>query len=546
MLRSVYGKTLRDLRWSTLAWGGGIAVLILATAMARAIAFPDEESRLRLAAEVKGGLSVVQVVYGPPRSLETLGGFIEWRVLGLAPVLLGLHLIIAATGVMRGAEESRTIELVLASPAGRTRVFLQQVAALGTSLAAAVALVVVAALIAGPLSGDPVLPLVHISGMAANVLMVAAWAGAIALLAAQLFSRRRVAALAASGVMILAHLLNTLPLVATDLAPLRNLSPLRLYSASSPLSNGHTALWALALLALISAANCTLAFVANRRRDLFDSYHLRGRAPVASKTRRVAPGPSRPGLLFRNSLTYGLRDYAGTAAAWGVGLALFAVLMTSLTPNIREAIQEQPSSDVLRRFGGSEREILSTMLFTFLLPPLVAVLGVTLAAGWAADELSQRLELEAAAPIERWRLFIGRLAAAVGAALLALVAVVFATAVAVLVAGTDVPLAAIAGAGAGLLALVALVVSFGFAAASIRPAIAGAACGGFVAASYFADLVIPLLGWPDWTTSMTLFGLYGSPLESGYEPTRIAALAAIALALAAAGALRFQSRDITR
>ena len=138
-LRSVYLKTLRDLRWGVLGWGGGLGMLVLVTAIGWTKAYPDQSSRLQLAAQIQGGLSVAQAIYGPPRAIDQLGGFVEWRTLGLAPVLLGLYLILAATGMTRGAEDAKTIEVVAATPRTRSRVLVEQTGAAITGLAVALA-----------------------------------------------------------------------------------------------------------------------------------------------------------------------------------------------------------------------------------------------------------------------------------------------------------------------------------------------------------------------------------------------------------------------
>jgi ABC-2 type transport system permease protein len=551
VFRSVYLKTLRDMRWGALGWGVGIGLLVAVTAAAWAAAYPDETSRSQLAAQLHGGLSAAQVMYGPPRHVDELGGFIEWRVLGLAPVLLGLYLILAATGMTRGAEDSRAIEVVVATPRTRSRVLLEQAGALATGIAAAMAVVGLFTLTTGVLAREHAPGALRIAGACANVGVAALLFGAVGLCAAQFIAPRRAAALVSAGAMIGLHLVNTVPLVVPGLTGIRYASPLYLYTRSSPLSDGHMDWLAFAGLALASAVLTGLAFVASHRRDLFDTYHPRRRPRLTHEGRTTSggTGAAKRQVFLRNSLGRGLGDAAGATLAWTAGLGLLAVLMTALTPNVREALLEQSRGPLFRQLERagmlSERGILSALVFSFI-PPLATVFSVTLAASWAADELNQRLELELAAPVPRWRVFAGRLAAAIVSQAAAITAMALAIVIAIKAEGIDVPVAAVGAASWTLVVLGACVVSCGFAVASWRPGLTAALAGSFVASSYFASLLIPLLGLPGWARYISVFGLYGSPLSDGVSYWRVAVLLGLTAALAVAGAAGFQRKDIAR
>lgn len=65
---------------------------------------PSAEARERLAQQVEsGGLVFSQVVFGEPRQIDEFAGHVEWRALGLYPLLLGLFMVPASTGTSRGA-----------------------------------------------------------------------------------------------------------------------------------------------------------------------------------------------------------------------------------------------------------------------------------------------------------------------------------------------------------------------------------------------------------------------------------------------------------
>jgi ABC-2 type transport system permease protein len=547
MLQSVYLKTLRDLRWGVLGWGVGIGLLLLVTAAGWAIAYPDEPSRMQLTAQIEGGLSVAQVFYGPPRNIDTVGGFVEWRTLGLTPVLFGLYLILSATAMTRGAEESRTIEVVAATPTTRARLLIEQAAALATALVLASAILGVLTVGAGLVAGEPTPDPARVTGASANVAAGAFLFGALGLLTAQVFERRRTAALAATGAMVLCHFANTLPLAVRGLNWLRYLSPLYLYTRSSPLSNGHMDWLAFGGLLLVAALVAGTALFASERRDLFDTYHQHRRPLTRPEALAVSgcSGPATPQLFLRNSLGRGVRDAIGTAVSWAAGLSALAVLMTALVPNMRTAFLQRPSGAL---FGGlvTERSLLSALLFSFLLPPLIAVFGVTLAASWAGDEVNQRLELELAAPVPRWNMFMQRCIASVALQAVVLGVVALAIVVTIELGHVDIPVEGVGAASGSLLVLAACAVAMSFAIASWRPSLAAAAAGGVIAVSFFADLVIPLLGLPSWVRYLTMFGLYGFPLANGVSYWRVGVLFAATVAFAVAGAIRFQHKDIAK
>ena len=348
--------------------------------------------------------------------------------------------------------------------------------------------------------------------------------------------------------MIIAHFLNTLPLVAPHLNAARYSSPLYLYSRSSPLSDGHldvpgvSGMLALALLVFAAA----LAGAA--RRDLFDVVNLPGWSPKLRVRRPAESGPSRA-FGMKNGFTRGIGDNLGSVVAWAVGLAVFSALLTALTPNIRSALLEQATSAVAKQLiqAGltSEKAILSLMLFSVLLP-LIAVFAVTIAAAWSGDELNQRLELELVAPVPRWQMFLQRWLAAAVSVGLAAAATAAAIALAIEFGQLDVPLTAVGNAAWTLVLLGACVCAVGFAVASWRPGLVAAVAGAFVAVSYFANLLIPLFGWPDRTRYISVFALYGSPMEDGVGFIRIGTMAAATALLVLVGAAAFQRRDIAK
>jgi ABC-2 type transport system permease protein len=553
LLRSILLKTLRDQRWPALAWGGGLGALLVISAAGWARAFPDAASRRQIALQVESGLSAVQVIFGEPHNVDQLGGFLAWRILSIYPVMLGLFLVIAATGASRGAEERGETAVVLLASRGRGRMIAQQAAGLGLALVAAGALIWAALLVCGPVAGEPVLSPARAALAVLNVGLSAALFGAAALLVAQFASTRRAAALAAGVALFASHLWSNLGLIVPPLRGVRRLSPLFLTSLSTPLADGHTDPMALALLAVLTCGCVLAAGWLFARRDLESVVRVRVPAVAAMFLWRWTSGGARPGgrlWLLRNPIGRGLRTSLPSAMTWGVALGVYAALFTALTPAVQRALEEQVNAqsliEALRRGGfTSTAGVLNSALFS-LLPVLLAMFAATLAIAWSAEERAGRLELELTAPVPRRRYFVER----VGAALLAVLIVVALAGAGLLIAAflarLDLPVARTLAAVALLVPLAGVVAAFGFALSAWRPDPVAAILTPALAVSFFLDLLAPLFDLPDAVRNLSVFRLYGQPLIAGVDWERMAVLLALIALFTLTGSVAFARRDIVK
>jgi ABC-2 type transport system permease protein len=74
--------------------------------------YPDEASRQQFAAAFQGNLAL-RLFYGVPRDLASVGGYVEFRVVGIMAVLAAAWAVFAAARALRGEEDARRLELVL-------------------------------------------------------------------------------------------------------------------------------------------------------------------------------------------------------------------------------------------------------------------------------------------------------------------------------------------------------------------------------------------------------------------------------------------------
>jgi ABC-2 type transport system permease protein len=547
-MRTVWGKTLHDCRRAALGWGLGLGFVLLLSMAALGRAYPSEQARAQLARQLTSTLSVANLFYGEPRHLEQFPGLVEWRSLGLYPVLVGLFLVLTAAGVTRGAEERNELEIALVAPRTKRRFFTEQAVALAAALLGLCVCLWVALVLGGPLAGEQMIAPAFAALAVANVGLAAAMFGALALLIGQFARTRRATAWIGGVALFAAHIWSNLGLTVPAVAGARWLSPLSLYGRSSPLADHHVDLLAFALMAALAVGCTALAAHLFARRDLYGTTHLPGRLKLRRSASRSAPVGR--AWLLGNGFARGVRGTLGLSVAWGVALAAFVALLTALTPSLLALFQDQAGmQQFLVRLGRgtltTDAYFLSFLLFGFL-PVLLAICATNLAASWGAEEVEQRLELELVCPVPRWRTYLERFGAVIVAVaiVVAFIGVVFGVVgalVGIHIAWRD--------GVAALLLLVPLavsVVAFGFAVSAWRPGAVAALTGSLVGVSFFLDALAPLFGWPDAIRRLSIFRLYGEPILSGVQWGNLATLVAASAVLIGAGTVIFARKDIVR
>jgi ABC-2 type transport system permease protein len=254
--------------------------------------------------------------------------------------------------------------------------------------------------------------------------------------------------------------------------------------------------------------------------------------------------------LLNNSLARGFRSVLGAAVTWGAGLAVYSALIAALTPAARRAFEEQAGiQEFVNRLQlgsfNTEAAFLAASLFT-LLPVLTALFATTVAVSWSAEERAGRLELELSCPLPRRRYFTERVAAALLAVLVVVVLTGAGFLAAAWLAGLrlswDNAIVAVA-----LLALPAWVMAaFGYAVSAWQPRAVAAITGIVLAASFFLDLLAPVLGLPDALRELSVFRLYGQPLTEGARWGGVAVMLGLVALFTLGGGGAFARRDIAK
>jgi len=550
MFQSIALATFRSQRRAALAWGAALAIFTIFTMYSNwRNEYPTEEARQRLVEQVEGGgLAFGQVIFGEPERVDEFRGHLEWRGLGLHPLLLGLFMVLSATAVSRGAEERGELDLVLTAPLNRSRLFIGQASGVALALLPAFVLIWLATLVSGPVAGEPVPP----AGLAllsvVNVGLAAALFGALALLAAQLVRSRRAAATAVGALLVVSFLWSNLGLVATSLEGWRWLSPLYLYSRSTPLTDGDVTAWALALTAALMVASLAAAGWLFSRRDAGAPVPIPW-PPFARRASKRAGRFIGATWLLGDTLQGGLRAALGQTVVWGLGTALCAMLFTATTPSIRRGFEDltetRQAVERLEFDLTSDAGVVSALLF-LVVPLLLSLFAATLTNAMASQEQSGRLELELVYPVRRTSYFLQRETAALlaVAAATALAASGFLVTAFLMDLNLDWQRAILA----SLLLLLppSIIVAFGYALAGWRPRLVTGGVATALAASFLFDLLAPAFDLPGPLQKLSIFQLYGQPLLEGVRWLDMAVMVALVVAFLAIGAFKFERRDILK
>ncbi len=233
MLRSVFGKTLRDQRRSLLGW----TIAITAVGVVYAAFWP-----LMVSPEMKAAMDAF-----PPELLEALGytditspvGYVGSTTFGLlGPALIIVFAASVGGSAIAGEEESGRLDLTLAHPVSRWSVALQRFAAIVVGMVlVGVVLALALVAISGPAQFEDLSP-ANLMAASLHLSLLGILFAALGLGVGAATGRRSLAFAAVAIVAIGGFLGNNLGPMVAELAWLRDISPFHYYSGGQPLRNG--------------------------------------------------------------------------------------------------------------------------------------------------------------------------------------------------------------------------------------------------------------------------------------------------------------------
>jgi len=274
---------------------------------------------------------------------------------------------------------------------------------------------------------------------------------------------------------------------------------------------------------------------------------------VSSTDRRVARPPSTVRSL-QAVVAHLLWTNRRAPPTWGGGLGAMSALIAAMWPSIEGSVsklmREYPPA-LKTAFGIDELDSLaayvSAEMLSLIVPLALVVLTVRCVVGATAGaEERGYLDVLLTLPLSRRVLIAGAFVAAavVGAIVLAVAWAM--TCLAGMAVGASVDAGALAAGFADVWPLAMVFAGLGVLAVGLtsRPALATGAAVGIAVAMYVVDLVGKLSEALEPVRNVSAFRLYGTAVTDGLDPVHVAILVGAAAALAIAGALLFERRDL--
>ena len=552
MFRSIMTKSLRDYRWAVLGWGIGLAILVYA-------------QYATYASSLTGGNSGAQLqqlgeqfkFFGEPVRLDTPGGFVTFKLMGIVPLLVGTWAVLAGARMIRGDEERGALDILLSTPQPRAKVLLQKV--LGLAVATGLIAVLIALGIVGGMASAKV-PIDLGAALLASIsaCMVAFLFGALALLLAQVMSRSGAAGLA-GALMALLWVVDATGRTVSSASNIRPISPFYYYQQNFPLVPGYATNWGAlvviaALCVVVTAASVPLFLQRDAGRSALADVTFGQRSVSSGEVKRAEQSISRAAkdVWLRSIGLQAMRRQLVAMCWWIAAIAVIAGYMVAIARTTEKQFQDLLGSSPFfqKLFSGTDlgtnSGFISVLVFGYI-PPIVTVFAGILAYRWATDLDKGRMELVLSTPQSRWRLVLERFAAVTVAA----VGVTVCTWIAVMIAAQSNGLAIdggrVAAASVGLLPLELITAGLVFALAGLLPP--GAVIGimsAYLGIAFMADLLKTLLQLPTWALDLSMFHQYGTPMLTGMNWGAFIWMLLVAAALVGLGGWQFVHRDVDR
>ena len=263
MLRSVFAKTLRDIRrsfaWWTLGLAGYVALIVAVWPTVK-----NNPALTKLHETYPEALKAF-VAFGGEFDFSTPAGYLGAEIFSLlAPLLLLVAAIGAGARAIAGEEERGTLDLLLSAPVSRQRLAVEKLGALVVEIVALGA-VFWLALAIGSQATAMHLSLENLAAAVADAVLLAVAFGAIALLLGAATGRRGLATGLTAALAVAAYLLNSLSPLVHALEHVRAASPFYHYVAGDPLRHGFAVDHALVLLAITAVSGLLAPLVFDRR-----------------------------------------------------------------------------------------------------------------------------------------------------------------------------------------------------------------------------------------------------------------------------------------
>jgi ABC-2 type transport system permease protein len=249
-----------------------------------------------------------------------------------------------------------------------------------------------------------------------------------------------------------------------------------------------------------------------------------------------------------------LADRRRVLATWALAVAAVGLFYMLLWPSIDDTLAKTVQSypEALRQAFGitalsTPEQFLNTELFSLMLPLVLGVFaGRRIAATITGAQEHGYLDVLLSAPISRRALAATALAeTAIEVAVILGIGVV-GTVIGALIAGVHLDAGRMVAGYANLwpLAMFTAGVAMLVTGISRHASVVTGVSSGVLVAMYIADLLGRLTGGDEWLRHLSVFRYYGSAAVDGLDPLDVAGVTLAAVALAVAGTILFERRDL--
>ena len=330
-LGSIFAKTVRDSRRTTIIAGVLLALLFLGVSRAITAEFATPQSREELQNLINAVPPILQGMAGKVVNVDTLGGYLQYKYGVFFPLVLSLWSILALSGTLAGEAQRGSLEFVLATGKSRRRVAIEKLSGHLLALGLVVLVVFVAIAIAG--NAFAVLPGDEITVLSAFAYAV--WLGLLALAAGSIafalgpFVGRGAAAGIAGAITFAGFILNGYQAAVPELAPFANLTWWGWTSNHIALAGQYD--WPpVVLVAVVTVALLAIGIEAFARRD------------IGVTTALPTPSMPRPLLGLGGPVGRSISINLSTSLAWGLGVGFFGLVLGSAASGFMEQLQDSP------------------------------------------------------------------------------------------------------------------------------------------------------------------------------------------------------------
>jgi len=469
----------------------------------------------------------IRVLFGTPLALDDAGGFTVWRTGLPILVLTSVWILLAATRITPGEEDSGRLDLLLAGGRRLTDVVVCAV------VAANAAAVLIAGGTGTALIAAGTKPVGAVFYAAALFGVMSTFAGA-AILSAQIMPTRAAAVtltVAALGVWM------ALRMIADgvhQLAWLAWTTPFGLAALTAPYAGNRAV--PLVVLGLLAMGLSAAGVFAARGRD------------VGFAVLTISSGREPRIALLGSVFGFAVRRAVRPTAGWLIGIGCYFLLLGALIASVLEFFASNSRfADFAASAGFAGLDSangFAAALFA-LLPIATGLYAATRLAAMVTDERERRWTAVLSAPVSRKRLLCTETATA-GAGVVVLHAVAGLTMwFGALLTGASFGLdAALAGA---INSMPIAALGLGAAALAVGWLPSGVVAVGAIpgAGGFLLDIITKSLRAPDWLVTLSPFAHLGAVPNAGADWWGIGAFTAIAMVAFAVGLCGYTSRDVT-